>query len=875
MKSVSNDFKQAAIAPVKESFATVTVFNNDGTTTVYSASDVLQSVSIEATGELFGTYASQATIKLLGIDYQSLLNADIDILYQLVVNESPESIDYGHFIIFDIQTDFKKGTTTLKANSQMLQLQEQDYSPMEGFPMTLGQMTQKIADDFGLTLDDISGLPNINRTIEEDLYANINGANYRNVLAEIAGATGSMAIIDRIDSTLYFRPYQSVVQQTMDYSYLKSYNKGLHYGPVNSLVLSRTPQEDNVVIKDDASIATYGLTEVKLANNEIMDDDRESFATPLFNAISGMEWNGFEIETVGLGWLECGDRVSITDEDNNTIEGIITYIKVTFDGGVKEIIKAVPPINTETNYALAGGITKTIYNTEIKVDKQNQEIQSIVESQETFENQVINNFTNVTQNINSVVTSVQASGGSNLIKNSAFFTSDDSGRFTEWNYGTSSTILPEEYQQVEYIESNGTQYITTNINPSTISNLAFDTKAQFIEDSISSWKTIFGIAQGGDDGNGETIWAPQINFAKRGTYGTIAIEYDNALRIDSNILWGTIPHSVSANISSGNSSITVDGTLASSSSATFTELGPNGFIDIFGRPFAVETANYDSHINIFASSIRLYSLDFSTNNNLIHNYIPCYRLQDGSKGLYDTVENLFYQNLATGEDFIAGQAIGIPIVEPSGEAQAYGSLSGQIIHLEDISISQTISVKADDDSILEDNKTYYSFSCRVKKSSAGTASITLTDGTTEGIWQINLSNGEESLWQEFYLDAILPQSNELTITAQGSASSDFQITDMMLCVGNYHTQWQQASGESNNTQVSITTEGITVKNGNLASTWTKHTTQSFDVYKNRKLTSGINSDEVFAPSARFTDEIDMKPIKIVQQDDGWAFVKLD
>ena len=652
MKTVSNNFKAAAIAPVKQSGATVTVYNSDDTTTVYSASDYLQSVSIEATGELFGTYASTATFNLLGTNYDHLLNLDIDIQYFLVVEGDDEYIDYGSFLVTDVQTDFKKQTTTVKAISQMLQLQAQDYSPIEGFPMTVEQMTQKIATDFGLTLASMSTLPNVSQTIQEDLYANISGANYRNILGEIAGTTGTMAIIDRVTNTLSFRPYESTVQQALDYTYLRSFTSGLPYGPVNALVLARTPQEDNIVVQDDQSVEDDGLTEVKLANNEIMDDDRTAFITPLFNAIKGMEWNGFEINTVGLGWLECGDRVSITDENNDTIEGIITYIKLTFDGGIKELIKAVPPVGTTTNYALAGGITKTIYNTEIKVDKQNQRIESIVEEQTNFQNQTINNFTNVTQNINSVVTSVQASGGSNLIKNSAFFTSDDNGRFTEWTYG-------------------------------------------------------------------------QTN----------------------------------------------------------------------------------------------------------------------------------------------------PTVETSGEAMAYGSLSGQIIHLDNLSIVQVVTVKADDSSISEDDKTFYSFSCRAKKSSSGTASITLSDGTETGVWTIPLPNGEAFLWKELYVDAILPNSNSLTITVQGSASSDFAITDMMLSVGNYHTQWQQASGESNNTQVSITTDGITVKNGNTASTWAKHTNQSFDVYKNRQIISAINSDEVKAPRASFTSEIDMPPLKIVPQSDGWAFVK--
>lgn len=877
MKTVSNEFKLAAIAPVKESEASITAMKSDGTQAVYSASDALQSISIEASGELFGTYASTATITLLGTNYDDLLNADLDILFSLIVEGSAQTIDYGHFFVSDIKADYKKQTTTIKSISQMMKLQEASYTPIEGFPMTVEQMTNKIAESYGLNQPDMTGLPNIDQVIEEELYGNISTANYRNILAEIAGTTGTMALIDKIDNTLTFRPYQSTVQQTMDFSYLKSYTEGLHYGPTNSLVLSRLPQEDNVVVKDDASIAQYGLTEVKLANNEIMDDDRPSFAPALFDAVKNMEWTGFEIETVGLGWLECGDRISITDDNSNTIEGIITYIKLTFDGGIKETIKGIPPIATTTNYALAGGITKTIYNTEIKVDKQNQEIQSVVESQSEFENTVQNNFTNITQNINSVVTSVQASGGNNLIRNSAFFASDDSGRFLDWDYGTPSVILPPEYQQVNYIQSDGKQYIQSGINPSTLSDLEINTTAQFTEDSLG-WKTICGISQGGDKPSGTSpVWVPQINFGKRGNdLGTIMCEYGDTENIlDSGVRWDKDIHAVSVSLESGNSTITVDGVLEDTNTASITAIGPDGNMDIFGRTFANPQSFYDDHINMFASAIKLYSLDFSTGGNQIRNYIPCYRLSDRRVGLYDTINNTFNVNQWNEEDFTAGQAVGLPIVEPSGEAMAYGSLSGQIIHLENTTITQTIPVNADNESIPEDEKIFYSFNCRVKKASSGTAYIELSDGTAEGVWTINLANGEDYLWQEFAIDAILPNSTELTLTAHGSSDSDFQITDMMLCVGNYHSQWQQASGESNNTQVSITGDGITVKNGNLASSWVKHTSLDLEVYEDRRIASSLTGEAVSAPSGRFTKDMEMPPIKIVAQSDGWAFTSMD
>ena len=647
MKSVSNEFKQAAIAPVKQSNVLIVVLSS-GTT--YSGSDYIQSVSLESTGELFGSTATQATIKLLGDNY-NLLNEGINISFQLFFDDGNEQINYGTFYVTEQTVAKNKETTEIKAINKMLQFQNLQYSELQGYPKTVSEFAESIAEVGGCSLSSMTQLPNYDYSITQDLYSKISGISYRDIISEIAGATASMGYIDNVENILIFKPYQGNVQQQLDYQYLKKYEKGENYGPVNTLVLSRLPQEDNIYVQDTEMVERDGNIEVKLANNEILDDDRETLISPLFNEIKGIEWTGFEIETVGLGWLECGDRISITDDNNDTIEGIITYIKLTFDGGIKEMIKGVPPIKKETNYSMAGGIVKTIYNTEIKVDKQNQTIESIVEEQRNFENETINNFTRIRQEISSITTNIQVAGGNNRLRNSAFFASDDNGDFINWTYTT------------------------------------------------------------------------------------------------------------------------------------------------------------------------------------------------------------------------------LPTVFASGEAEVMGSLSGQVINVYGNQISQTITVKADDSSIPESDKTYYSFSCKAKKSTAGTASIIISDGTSDGEHRIDFPNGTGANWDELAIDKILPSTSELTITLIGSADSLFQVTDLMINVGDFHQQWEQASGEANNTAFALTTEGATVKNGNLASVWTKMTPDSFDVFQNRTRVSALNEEFLLSRKAKISEEIDIGPIKIVARPDGIAFVK--
>ncbi len=84
-----------------------------------------------------------------------------------------------------------------------------------------------------------------------------------------------------------------------------------------------------------------------------------------------------------------------------------------------------------------------------------------------------------------------------------------------------------------------------------------------------------------------------------------------------------------------------------------------------------------------------------------------------------------------------------------------------------------------------------------------------SDGHQE--WKIELGNGEVVGWQEYVLEAILPLSSSLTVTISTSADAEiFDITDMMLAVGNYKTQWTQANGELANMQVQIDSNGMEV-----------------------------------------------------------------
>jgi len=644
MIEVTESFKDAARAPVKTIRAKITCDGHE-----YTSADNFISLTKEDTGNYFGVATKSLVFQLIGTTY-NLVGKTIEVSFEIQNNDVWELCNLGLFVVYEQTANLEKGITDFKAYDLMGVMGKMRYETGSlAFPCTVENLFEQIGNKFGLVKRTTS-VANLSYQISEDLYAKISGVTYRDILAEIAGATASLCEITR--NSIQLRPIEKFSMETLTYANLKNVKIEPKYGPVNSVVLARTPAEDNIVVADDESIEENGRTEIKLANNEILDDDRETLAQPILDEVDGSYYYPFEITTEGHGWYEIGDRLSITD-GTNTWEIIVTSVSLRIGPGMTEKIKGIAPTETQTNYALAGGITKTIYNTEIRVDKQGQTIESVVEEQITLENKVNENYTTITQTISDVIASVQNSGGNNLLKNSAMYSLDDNGLPLSWALSGSGTI-----------------------------------------------------------------------------------------------------------------------------------------------------------------------------------------------------------NIA-----------------PSAEAAVNGSLSRQNISLKDMTVSQAVEVKADNSSITD--KTYYSFSCKIKKTAVGECMVRITDGTETGIWEIGLNNGDESFYDEYSLEGILPNSSNLTISVYGSADSEFSINDMMLAVGDYKTQWTQANGEFANTQVSIDNTGVIIRSNTLDGTYTKQTPQELSAYSNNALAATINSDGISAPKANFKNEIIMSPIKIVPQRDGWAFVPTD
>ena len=213
-------------------------------------------------------------------------------------------------------------------------------------------------------------------------------------------------------------------------------------------------------------------------------------------------------------------------------------------------------------------------------------------------------------------------------------------------------------------------------------------------------------------------------------------------------------------------------------------------------------------------------------------------------------------------------------IQSDTEALSYGGLSGHSFTLRDKVASQRVSVKIS----TEDDKTYYTFSTKVKKSAAGSCYVKLYNASEEHI--ISIPEGETAFYKDFEIKALSPKESYYIVEFYGSADSDAKFTDNMLAVGEYKSQWTQANGEVMNTQVNISVDGVLVKSSVYAGDYTVMSPLEFAGYSvvNGTVTKvfSLNRDVTEVEKLEAKAEMKMVPIKIVPITtgdlQGWAFV---
>lgn len=193
---------------------------------------------------------------------------------------------------------------------------------------------------------------------------------------------------------------------------------------------------------------------------------------------------------------------------------------------------------------------------------------------------------------------------------------------SEIQYGV--VKVPSGYQEVEYIESTGTQWIDTGVYPTSetkailsISDFVYANNSYFFRGGVQE-VSMFGVYV---YSSGNTIFP---------VFGV------NSYSINSTVLKNSDRHTIE---------LSKDGLVIDENTIrTF----PQGTFEATTATIKLLASQGGDNPATYFTSCKVYSFTLAIGGTLTRDFVPCYRIADGVIGLYDRVNDVFYTNDGTG-----------------------------------------------------------------------------------------------------------------------------------------------------------------------------------------------------------------------------------
>jgi len=369
--------------------------------------------------------------------------------FGLKVNGEYEYLDYGVYIVYS--SEFNEDTKTYKHTCYdgMLFTMKKYTSLQNGkFPMTIREYITNLCLDCNLIFKNFNDeFPNYNKIIETDLYANLD-YTYRDIFDELSAVTASTICLNSSEQVEV--RYVTETNDAIDAEYLKDVNVkfGEKYGPINSIVLSRSAESDNVYLRDEESVANNGLCELKIIDNQIMNDNNRSDYLPdILDKLNGLEYHINDYTSTGVLYYEICDKYKIQIEDK-IYTCVLLNDEPEITQGIVEKIFTEMPEETTTDYTKADKTDRRINQAYILVNKQNKKIEAIATDVNSNKEKVASlemTTSNISTKVSSVETNLSTTNSnlSNLSSKVDTLNKDIQGVSADF----------EEFKDNEYIQS--------------------------------------------------------------------------------------------------------------------------------------------------------------------------------------------------------------------------------------------------------------------------------------------------------------------------------------------------------------------------------------------------------------------------------------
>lgn len=333
--------------------------------------------------------------KVIGNAYSAKLTAELQLTEETNIpalgaemcavfwpdGQDADTVPTAPVVLESVDYDTDAGTCTLSGYDRMVRLAEHTAAEIDiTYPTTIGAYAAAAAALAGLEL---AGVDWLNADTVLTAAPNLSGTETcREVIAWAAEAALGNAYINR-DGKIVIR---SIIPAETGYVidpdlYFES-EIGSAYGPINTLVLARLPQNDNVY----RSSAADGVQKIALtiADNPFLDAIRDDVIGAMFAQIDGVSVQPYTLDWCGDPALDPGDTITLTDTDGTQKTALYGGATLEFDGGMRATVEMQAPTNETIQYQKAASTREALRKTQLAVDKANQKIESLVQEIESL-----------------------------------------------------------------------------------------------------------------------------------------------------------------------------------------------------------------------------------------------------------------------------------------------------------------------------------------------------------------------------------------------------------------------------------------------------------------------------------------------------------
>lgn len=221
-------------------------------------------------------------------------------------------------------------------------------------------------------------------------------------------------------------------------------------------------------------------------------------------------------------------------------------------------------------------------------------------------------------------------------------------------------VLGPDYQQLEYLQSTGTQYIDTGYI-TTSSRVGYWLDMAWTGSTISNFESFMGFITSGSN--------PRIGLHNRNSllmFGANTTAYSTVAPVQNEryIYFG--------DFESGKQRLYKNGVQIATHSQTFLHSTNSVSTYIFARNIGSSTSSKN------CAKMKLYEAKLYENNELKRHYLPARKKSDNTLGLYEVITKQFLTNSGTGT-FTAGPAV--TVNESSAFTENKNFTSRQIIEI--------------------------------------------------------------------------------------------------------------------------------------------------------------------------------------------------